>query len=209
MDHFAQIAEERRVLADRLEGLTAEQLSVQSLCDAWTVHDVIAHLVVPLVSTPLDLARAMVSGRFRFHGFNQALVRQQARRSHAELIGDLRARATSRFTPPGMDSQAPLSDAKIHGLDITVPLGVELGRPPETWVPVLDFLVSPPATRAFVRKGMPGVTLTATDTDWSHGEGPEVRGPVTALAAALAGRGALDDQLAGDGLPALLGWQGR
>lgn len=209
MDHFAQIAEERRVLADRLEALTPEQLATPSLCGAWTVHDVIAHLVVPLVSKPWDLAQAMVAGRFSFHGFNQALVRQQARRSHADLIADLRARATSRFTPPGLDSQAPLSDAKIHGLDITVPLGIDLGRPAESWIPVLDFLMTPSAARGFVRKGRPAVRFVATDTDWTHGDGPEVRGPVSALAATLTGRGALDDQLAGDGVPALLGWQRR
>lgn len=209
MDHFAQIAEERRVLADRLEDLSPEQLATPSLCEAWTVHDVIAHLVVPLVSKPLDMAKAMVAGRFSFHGFNQALVRQQARRSHAELIGDLRARASSRFTPPGMDSQAPLSDAKIHGLDITVPLGIDLGRPADSWRPVLDFMMTPKAQRAFVRKGMPEVRLTALDTEWTHGDGPAVEGPAMALAAALSGRGALDDQLTGAGVPALLGWQKR
>lgn len=209
MDHFAQIAEERRVLADRLEDLSPEQLATPSLCGAWTVHDVIAHLVVPLVSKPLDLAKAMVAGRFSFHGFNQALVRQQALRSHADLIADLRARATSRFTSPGHDSQAPLSDSKIHGLDITVPLGIDLGRPADSWQPVLTFLTSPRAQRGFVRKVMPPLRLVATDTEWSHGEGPDVRGPGAALAASLTGRAALDEELSGDGVSALLGWQRR
>ena len=49
MDEFAQIAQERTMLADVLDGLTEDQWQTQSLCSAWTVHDVAAHLLMPLV----------------------------------------------------------------------------------------------------------------------------------------------------------------
>ncbi|MFZ2503467.1 MAG: maleylpyruvate isomerase family mycothiol-dependent enzyme [Nocardioides sp.] len=209
VDHFAQIAAERRHLAARLRGLTPEQLSTQSLCGKWTVHDVIAHLVVPLVSTKWALAKAAVAGRGSFHGFNEALVRQQARRGAEELLDDLDRRASSKFTPPGHDSNAPLADIKLHSLDITVPLGLDLGRPAESWRPVLDFLVSPAADRGFVRRDRPELRLVATDADWGGGSGPQVDGPAAALAASLSGRGALDDQLSGPGLVALRTWQKR
>lgn len=208
-EHFAQIAEERRTLARALRSLTPEQQATPSLCGAWTVHEVVAHLVVPLVATKTDLVRAMLAGRFNFNRFNEALVAQQASRSLGDLLDELDRRADSRFTPPGHDSQAPLADVKIHGLDITVPLGIDLGRPADSWLPVLRFLTSARAERGFVRRNRPALRLVASDADFAQGEGPMVTGPAAALAAAVTGRGALDGQLSGDGVAELLAWQRR
>jgi hypothetical protein len=48
-----------------------------------------------------------------------------------------------------------------------------------------------------------GLTLRATDADWSHGSGPIVEGPAMSLLLATAGRTAAFDDLAGPGLPTL------
>ncbi len=48
-----------------------------------------------------------------------------------------------------------------------------------------------------------GLRLVATDTDWSHGEGPEVRGPAEALLMATCGRRVALDDLQGPGLDTL------
>jgi hypothetical protein len=50
---------------------------------------------------------------------------------------------------------------------------------------------------------MRGLRLVATDLDWSHGSGPEVRGPGEALMVALAGRPLALAALAGDGVDVL------
>ena len=47
------------------------------------------------------------------------------------------------------------------------------------------------------------LTLRATDADWSHGTGPEVKGPILSLVMAMTGRKAADDDLAGDGVATL------
>jgi len=47
--------------------------------------------------------------------------------------------------------------------------------------------------------------LTATDTDWSHGSGPEVSGPALSLLLAVAGRRPALDDLSGPGLDLLRG----
>ncbi len=47
MDTFAEIASERRGLPDLMSGLTSAQRAAQSLCPEWSVHDVVAHLIVP------------------------------------------------------------------------------------------------------------------------------------------------------------------
>jgi hypothetical protein len=42
------------------------------------------------------------------------------------------------------------------------------------------------------------VKLTATDIDWSHGNGPEVTGPAEALVMMMAGRLVALDDLSGE-----------
>jgi hypothetical protein len=53
------------------------------------------------------------------------------------------------------------------------------------------------------KRRIEGLMLRATDTDWSHGTGPEVAGPILSLVMAMTGRRAADDDLTGDGVAAL------
>jgi hypothetical protein len=48
-----------------------------------------------------------------------------------------------------------------------------------------------------------GLTLRATDTDWSRGSGPVVAGPARALMLATAGRKVALDELSGPGVETL------
>ncbi len=48
-----------------------------------------------------------------------------------------------------------------------------------------------------------GLTLRVTDTDWSHGSGPEVTGPMLSLLLAMTGRGAAVADLTGAGVGTL------
>ncbi|WP_308215976.1 hypothetical protein [Pseudonocardia humida] len=48
-----------------------------------------------------------------------------------------------------------------------------------------------------------GLRLTATDSGFGTGDGPEVRGPTLALVMAMTGRGAYCDELTGDGVDLL------
>jgi hypothetical protein len=48
-----------------------------------------------------------------------------------------------------------------------------------------------------------GLTLSATDLDWSWGTGAGVAGPAEALAMAVAGRSSALDDLTGDGVAVL------
>ena len=72
--------------------------------------------------------------------------------------------------------------------------------PPEDWRPVLDFLVSRPATRGFMpRDRLSGLRTVATDLDWSHGAGRELRGRAEALAMVVAGRAVALPEVEGPG----------
>ena len=158
MDTFAEIADERRGLADLLSGLTAEQQATQSLCSEWSVHDVVAHLVVPLEVGIPRFALAMLVSRGNFDRANVRLTRERARRPFGELLEVLRSKADTKFTPPGAGPEAPLTDVLVHGLDIRWPLGLPRVIPEQRLRTSLGY-VTDPASRSVVPKGSGSVTL--------------------------------------------------
>lgn len=87
-------------MADLFAGLTTEQLTRQSLCDAWTMHEVAAHLTTYLRFGKLKIVGCMLACAGDFAPGNQKLARWYAGRPTADLIELLRRNAESRTTPP-------------------------------------------------------------------------------------------------------------
>lgn len=198
VDLFAAIADERRQLADQLASLTPEQQATQSLCDAWTVHEVVAHLTMPLEVGIPRFAVAMVLAAGDFDRANLRLTRRQAAHSFKELITLLDRKADTRFTPPGEGPEAPLTDVLIHGLDIRWPLGLHYDIPGDRAATALNALAKAPS--GIVPKGtMSGLRFEATDIDWTQGSGAPVSGPAPALLLAMTGRSGAMDALEGEG----------
>src|ERR1700733_10699109 len=79
------IVAERQHMADLLASLSQKQLARQSLCDAWTVHEVGAHLVTYLRFGQLKIYLCMLAGAGNFAPGNERLARMYARRSTADL----------------------------------------------------------------------------------------------------------------------------
>ena len=50
------------------------------------------------------------------------------------------------------------------------------------------------------RKRLKGLRVMATDVDWTHGDGPEVRGPAEAIVLVALGRDVALADLDGDGV---------
>lgn len=203
MDIFAEIADERRGLAALLSGLTAEQQATQSLCSGWSVHDVAAHLVVPLEVGIPKFALAMLACRGNFDRANVRLTREQARRPFGEITEVLRRKADSRFTPPGAGPEAPLTDLLIHGLDIRWPLGLPRDIPEERLHKSLTYLTAAPVGGVVPAGLLDGLRWEASDIDWASGDGPTVRGNAEALLLALTGRTTALRHLSGDGVSTL------
>jgi uncharacterized protein (TIGR03083 family) len=203
VDTFAEIADERRGLAALMSELTDEQRATQSLCSEWTVHDVVAHLVVPLeVSIPKFFV-AMVVCRGNFDRANVRLTREQARRPIGELTEVLRRKAGSRFTPPGSGPEAPLTDLLVHGLDIRWPLGLPRTIPEERLRTSLTWLTTGAVGAVVPRGTVDGLRFEANDIDWASGSGPAVSGNADALMLAITGRTTALGHLSGDGVPTL------
>jgi uncharacterized protein (TIGR03083 family) len=210
MEYWVEIERERRDLVDQVQGLSEEQWKTPSLCGAWTVRDVVAHLLSPLTpGVTRRFALAMVKARGNFDRANQLLTAGQARLSTPELLAGLRRHAASRFHPPGLGSEAPLTDVLVHGLDIRIPLGLDTDRPADAWRSSLTFLCGPEARKGFINRPLPGLILRATDVDLSApvgGGGHEVIGPASALALTLLGRTVWLDHLDGPGVSVLSKW---
>ena len=203
-DVFALVADNRRRIVTLLEGLDAGQWAAPSLCAGWTVRDVAGHLVVPFQVSVPAMALEILRSRGSIDRAMDRMAKKTAREPTADLVGALRDHADSRFTPPMLGPEAPLSDTSIHLSDMARPLGIDLTIPPTLWRVVLDFLASPTARRAFVPTGrIAGLAFATTDQDWSAGEGDEVRGTSEAVALALAGRPVVLDELEGPGVGVL------
>jgi uncharacterized protein (TIGR03083 family) len=201
VDIFSEIADERRGVADLMSGLTDEQLKAQSLCQEWTVHEVFAHLIVPLEVSLPKFMLAMLACGGSFDRANVRLTRQQARRPADAIADVLRRKADARFTPPGSGPEAPLTDLLVHSLDVCWPLGLTRAIPQERLRTSLSYLMGAPG---LVPRGtLNGLRWEADDLDWSHGSGPVVSGSARALLLAATGRSAGLGQLDGDGVPAL------
>jgi len=202
VDTFEEIADERRALADQCATLTPEQQATRSLCEAWRVHDVLAHLIMPLeVSTP-KIALAVVLAGGKFDRANERVTRRLAQRPFAGIVQVLHRKADVRFTPPGSGPEAPLVDVLVHGLDIRWPLQLRRDIPEPRLRKALTFLMTAPS--GLVPKGaLAGLRIEEKDIEWAHGSGPVVRGTAETLLLASTGRAAAVDSLVGDGVATL------
>lgn len=209
MDIWTALADERRATADRLEGLTPEQWQVRTLCEAWDVHGMAAHLAVPLDFSVAEMLTTLVRARGNPDRLSVLMAERRAQLTGAELVALLREKATSRKAPPVVGAMGPYTDTLVHLQDILIPLALTDDRPAERWLPSLDFLVSRKARVGFVSERLPAVRLVADDVEWSHGEGPEVAGPAAALALAIMRRTPRLDEMRGPGAETMRAWAMR
>jgi uncharacterized protein (TIGR03083 family) len=183
---------EREEFTALLEGLTPQQWESPTLCDKWRVRDVVAHVIGYDPLTRLQLARWMVRGLVTRGGSNAVEVAQYRGTSTEELIALMRRYAVPQGITAGFGGRIALTDGMIHQQDIRRPLGIPRTIPAEPLRIALDFATWAPRLLGGLRAR--GVRLVATDLDWTHGNGPEVRGSGEALLMAMAGRrDALDD----------------
>jgi uncharacterized protein (TIGR03083 family) len=113
-----------------------------------------------------------------------------------QLLATLRDNVAQTWKPPGSGAIGALSHDVIHGLDITVGLGLGRRIPPDRIAMVLAGLA--PRNIAFFGTDLTGVALQATDLDWCHGTGTPVRGLAQDLLLAICGRHLPPGHLRGD-----------
>src|SRR5436305_12726652 len=162
------VAAEFLALADLLDSATDAQWDTTSLCEGWRVREVIAHMTMA-ARYPEDkfLAELRRCG-FDFGRLSNEIASRDARLPASELVANLRSEVMLRWTPPGGGYHGALNHVVIHGLDVTVPLGVPRRSPDDTIRIVLDDLTTGGVHEHF-GTGIEGRSLQATDLDWSYG----------------------------------------
>jgi uncharacterized protein (TIGR03083 family) len=201
MDIWPTIHAERKALADDLRDLTAEQWATPSLCGQWTVRDVLAHLTSAASMTPPAFFAKLAGSGFSFDKVQEAGVAAQRGDSPADTLARFEAVQTSTKHPPG-PGDTWLGETIVHAEDIRRPLGIKHEYPAEAVLRVANFFKGSNMLIGSKRR-IAGLTLHATDAEWSHGTGPEVAGPILSVVMAMTGRKAADNDLTGDGVATL------
>lgn len=197
-DVWPMVHAERTALIDDLSHLDGDQWEEPSLCDGWTVHDVVAHLVDTARTTRLGFVVRLARARFDFDRQNTQGVERERGASSQETLERLRQVASRRSTPPvPLDSR--LVEEVVHGEDIRRPLGIVHAYPRQAVVRSLRLQARTPASFGGAKELTARFRLTATDADLSIGDGPEVSGTALSLLLAISGRDVALNDLSGPG----------
>jgi uncharacterized protein (TIGR03083 family) len=206
---WAAIDSQRLRTVELLDDLTPAEWEQASLCDGWTVRDVAAHLTMQQMTLLAGLKGFLRHPGKMNHVIHAAAVSGAARPTD-QLLREIGSMVGSRRTNVGLTPRETLIDIIVHGQDIAIPLRRRLDVEPEAAkeaaTQVWSYRTSRKGRRmARVFRPLPSTPyrLIATDTDWSAGDGPEVRGPTLALLLLLTGRRAGYAQLDGPGVAAL------
>ncbi|GAB3835356.1 maleylpyruvate isomerase family mycothiol-dependent enzyme [Kribbella italica] len=198
------IRTERLAFADLLATLSPDELATPSLCGAWTVQEVGAHLASASGLEVRALLGQLVRSGFRLNHASAELAKQWSRRGPEEIVRQLRENAETGARPAGVPEVAALVDAVVHAIDVRRPLGKPRDVPPEVFTLVADFSAGlrwpmNVSVGGNARKRLAGVRLVAEGYDWAYGEGPEVRSTGEAALRMLNGRPVERAELSGPG----------
>jgi uncharacterized protein (TIGR03083 family) len=193
--------DERADLAAFLETLTPQEWHAPSLCDGWTVKDVVAHMVSYEELTTFGLVKRFAKGRV-VHA-NEVGVEEFAPMSPQELMDFLSRHLRPRGLTAGFGGMIALVDGTVHHQDIRRALGHPRTVPVDRLERILPLVPGNPRLGAGRR--IRGLRLRATDVTWQHGNGPEVSGTGEALLMAMTGRHEAVNELTGPGQATIAG----
>lgn len=184
-------------------GLSPLDWSAPSLCDGWSNHEVLAHLVFGYRAGPGRFAVEILRRGGSFDRANAALACSLAEScTPVELLAEFRhlmgrPRGLGRYFP----RRLLLGDHVTHELDILLGLDREPDIPADTLVAVLNTQVALPNPFVPAFRNSRGLRLVATDAGWTHGaRGPVVRGRAADLVSVLGNRTKMLPRLCGDGV---------
>jgi uncharacterized protein (TIGR03083 family) len=192
------IAAQRGELAAVLDALPASGWDEPTLCAGWRVREVVAHVTMPFRYSGRRFAMELVKSRGRFNEMaDRVALRDAARMSAAELTEAVRSNIGHPWRPPGGGFEGALAHDVIHGLDITVPLGLALAVPEERLRRVLPASTND-KTVMFFGADLAGIEFRARDMDWTLGAGTPLTGAAADLLLAMCGRKLPAGRLEGD-----------
>jgi uncharacterized protein (TIGR03083 family) len=193
------VAAELTSLADLLAAASYAQWDAPSLCEGWRVREVVAHMTMAARYPEERFMAELRRCDFDFTRLSNEVAARDAGLPEDELVASLRSDVMQHWAPPGGGYHGALNHVVIHGLDVTVPLGVPRRSPDDTIRVVLDDLTQGGGHARFGTV-INGRRLEANDLDWSHGTGPVLRGAAADLALVMCGRAVPGGRLDGEPL---------
>jgi len=192
------IAAQRAELAEVLAGLPGPGWDEPTLCAGWRVREVVAHITMPFRYSRGRFALELARSRGRFNEMaDRAARRDAARMPAADLTAAVKSNAGHPWKPPGGGFTGALAHDLIHGLDITVPLGLDGPVPEERLRLVLPGSLADRSVTFFGTE-LDGIELRAEDMDWTLGSGTPLTGAAADLLLVLCGRAVPAGRLAGE-----------
>lgn len=193
-------------ISEFVDTLSDEQWNHATLCEGWRVRDVISHMTLGYTTPMLPLIGMLAKYRFNIPKASaKGSVEYGSEHTSAELrtaFESIHRNHVRKGIAKVIPTKEGLLDHVVHHQDMRRQLGLPRQIPEERLVAALT---AAPKISGFVgsKKRAADLQLTATDIDWTHGEGPEVRGPGEAILLALTGRAVALDELIGEGVATL------
>jgi uncharacterized protein (TIGR03083 family) len=169
------VAAQRREFGDVLEGLPESDWNAPSLCSGWRVREVVAHMTMPFRYPAPRFLGEMVRSRGNFARMADRVARRDARAPIGTLLDGWRTNEDHPWKPPGGGLKGALTHDVVHGLDITIPLGIEHPVSEQALRVVLDHATTPLSLK---HSGLDvtGIRFEADDLDWAFGDGKPLHG---------------------------------
>jgi hypothetical protein len=152
---------------------------------------------LPGFATP-RFGAELIRSRGNFNRMADRCARRDAARlSAGDLARVPRDNVNHPWKPPGGGTEGALTHDVIHGLDITVALGLEWQVPGNRLRIVLRGVTASRGLR-FFGVDLAGIELRASDIDWTFGTGAPMSGTAQDLTLALCGRKLPTGRLTGE-----------
>jgi uncharacterized protein (TIGR03083 family) len=174
-------------LASALAPLDDASWSQPSLCERWAVRHVVAHLTMAARYDAEGFGAELAADGFDFQAMSDRIAQRDGDLPPAALLDDLNSQTMATFEQPGGGWAGSISHVVIHGLDVTLPLGLGRAAGDEATRVVLDGLVAP-GDRTIFGVELGDRRLRATDLAWEHGAGSPLQATAGELVAMLSGR---------------------
>ena len=187
IDLQAAVAAEFTWLADVLDGLADAAWETPSLCAGWRVREVVAHMTMAVRYTPPEFYAELEACKGDFTLLSNRVAARDGALPTATLVANLRDDALHAWIPPGGGLIGALTHVVIHGLDVTVPLGIARPTPDDAVRAVLDHLTLEGGHANFGFE-LDRLCLQANDMNWTFGSGTPISGAASDLALLITGR---------------------
>lgn len=192
------IAAQRTELAEVLAALPAPGWDEPTLCAGWRVREVVAHVTMPFRYSGPRFMLELAKSRGRFNEMSDRVARRDAAGlSVGALTEAVRSNAGHPWKPPGGGWTGALAHDLIHGMDITVPLGLAQPVQEDRLRLVLPDSLTGKSVR-FFGVDLDGIELRARDIDWTLGSGAPLTGTAADLLLVLCDRKLPAGRLAGE-----------